>query len=146
MSYYADTADILMRLIPYKADNPLFSEDRIEEIIDAVEAEIDSALQLLGYGIPADGVRDIAMLKQVVIKAVVAEVLLQGYTELTDKQLQDARDSRDRYWSWLEALRDGDVVLVEGTTDSLSGHQLVITEIGLGIDEPESDLTDAEFD
>lgn len=146
--YYASVDDVKMRLIPYKADNPLFSDDRITEIIEAVEAEIDSALNLLGYTLPmTTQTRDIAMLRQVVIKAVVAEVLLQGYTELTDKQLQDARDSRDRYYSWLQALRDGDITLLESTTDTLAGRQMVLTEIDLNIDaSDDDDDSDPEFD
>ena len=98
MGNYALVSDIQARLIPFREDNILFSDEKIEEVLDAVEVDIDSAILARGYtSVPLTGARDVILLKQKVIDGVIGELLLQRLTSKDDPNREMGKVLYDRF-------------------------------------------------
>lgn len=134
MGDYASVADVKARLIPYQFDNALFSDEKLDELIEYREGEIEGVLDAQEITSPVTATKAVAVLKQKVISAVVADVLLQSNLAKDDPRRDDLKMFRQDYLDWLSALRNGKYQLPDVAVVYRQNNQLAVASIDLDID------------
>jgi hypothetical protein len=110
------------------------TQARVIEIIDEVDAEINSALKSAGYAtIPPTATSDLALLRGKSIAGVTGRVEEILYSRGDVGELARAKSTAKRFEDFLTLVRDGDFLLPSATPAS-----------GITAD-PESTATDPEF-
>jgi hypothetical protein len=153
MGHYATVADIHQVLVSHHLGTHILATDeRIEDLIVAHEAEINAALHEQGYPIvPVTAPEDILLLKRWIVRITIVDLYQERLPELPGSASAEEENSRRDHWErtlsrwenrhyrWLRDLRAGRARLLVSAPTTRQDQAMSFAMLDLGLAEDVED-------